>query len=299
MRTHQLFFLFLSIITSIQCSEKDEESALETTEELPRVRGSWSPYWSDLYHDGAPYESENFIVYSDKSSDQWRITVAGLAEKALVDIKTHLNVEAKDFDFVSTQLNKKIHILTNFDQWNIAVAYRDGIIIRSKDGPNFFGDHETWQKVFEHELTHVVEFLLIGDFNFRQANTVWMREGFGNYGARNFRIQTLAQLTEWQKKMQNVAGEGNPIDIRSWGNFPQSVIDSGTTGEYYGFFELAVRYLVDEEHGNGTSIEDLKAYLEDLGKGVDQDAAFTEHFGISQVVYRNDFWSLMEVYLSE
>ncbi|MEP1097402.1 MAG: hypothetical protein ABJG78_19955 [Cyclobacteriaceae bacterium] len=296
-KNRQRILVVLVMLVAIQCSEKEEDTV--TAPESTKLRGSWSPYWSTLFHDGVPYEGENFIVFSDKSSQEWRKTVAELAEESLLDIKTNFNLTDEDFRFVGTQPEKKIHILTNYDQWNIAVAYRDGIIIRSKDGPNFFGDHDTWHKVFQHEITHVIEFLLIGEFNQRNSNSVWMREGFGNYGARNHRIQTVAQLKDWQDTMKDVPGEGNPIRIIKWSDFPKSVVDNGTTGEFYGFFELGVRYLLDEENGNGTSIENLKAYFEDLAGGSNQNSAFTKNFGITVSEFRDSFWILMEDYLTE
>lgn len=286
--------LFLVAAFFSQC-DKDEDP--ETAQ--VKLRGTWSNGWPNLFHDGEPLEGENFIVYSDKSSQTWRQQLAELAEDARTDIMTRFNLKNEDFDFVAIQSNdRKIHILTNFDQWNIALAYRDGIIMRSKDGPNFFGDHQRWQYVFQHEITHVIEFLLIGTAKYSNASAVWMREGFGNYGARNHRIQTVEELDAWRDKMKDVSGEGNPISIITWSNFPQSVVDAGTTGEYYGFFELGVRYLLDEENGNGTSIENLKAYFEDIGEGIPYVTAFEKHFGLNHQDFKDNFWTLMSEYLN-
>ncbi len=306
MKTTLSLTLIALALIFVQCSGKGQEPEPipEEKEEEPgsvaqKFGGSWTSFRPSLFHDGASVEGENFIVYSDKSSQAWRETILGLAEESFLDIKTNFGLEDSDFRFVSTQPNRKIHILTNYDQYNRAEAYRDGLIMRSKDGPNFFGDHETWHKVFQHEITHVVEFLIIGIFDHSWANAVWMREGFANYGARNHRIQTVAQLAEWREKMKAVEGGGNPIEIKLWGDFPASVISNNTTTEYYGFFELAVRYLLDEEKGNGTSFEDLKAYFDDLGAGVDRDTAFRNHFGMTMTTFKNNFWALMERYLED
>lgn len=264
-----------------------------------KFRGTWSNSFPDLFHDGAPYEGDNFIVYSDKSSQEWRKTIAELAEISLKDVKEIFGVKEADFDFVSTQPEQKIHILTNYDQWNIALAYRDGIIMRSKDGPNFFGDHDLWQKVFQHEITHVVEFLLIGDPRFRQSNSVWFREGVANYGARNHGVQTVQQLEEWKLSNEKVDGKGNPISIIKWGDFPSSVTENGTTGSYYEFFELSVRYLVDSEKGNGTTIANVVDFYEDLGKGISLRKAFEDNYGMTLDSYEENWWKLMENYLSD
>jgi len=297
MKTKKIVTLSIFIFLSIQCSKDD--SVAEISQRTVKFKGSWTPFYPELFHDGSPFTGVNFIVYSEKSSQNWREEVAELAEQSLSDIKSRFNLNYEDFDFVGTQSDRKIHILTNYDQWNIALAYRDGIIIRSKDGPNFFGDHETWQKVFQHEITHVIEFLLIGDFSRRNANTVWMREGFGNYGARNHRIKTVGELRLWQEKMKDVPGQGNPINIKGWSDFPQSVIDGGNTGEYYCFFELAVRFLLDDVKGNGTNIDNLKAYYEDLGNGIPHESAFNTHFGLTLNEYQSNYWTMMEEYLKD
>ncbi|MEO9966519.1 MAG: hypothetical protein ABJF11_12055 [Reichenbachiella sp.] len=276
------------------CSDEKEENTTAT-----KWRGSWTPRYPNLYHDGEPVEGENFIVYSDKSSQTWRKEVAVKAEESLSDIMTRFDLKSSDFDFVPLQDERKIHILTNYDQWNIALAYRDGIIIRSKDGPNFFGDHQTWQYVFQHEITHVIEFLLIGTPSHSNSSSVWMREGFGNYGARNHRIQSVEELEAWREKMKDVEGEGNPISIVGWSDFPESVVSGGTTGEYYGFFELGVRYILDEEKGNGTNIDNLKAYFEDIGDGVSYKAAFLKHFNMDADEFRDNYWTIMKEYLEQ
>ncbi|MEP4091308.1 hypothetical protein [Reichenbachiella sp.] len=276
------------------CSKDDEPKTTQT-----KWRGTWSNGWPSLFHDGEPYEGENFVVYSDKSSQAWRKEVSEKAEESLTDIMTRFNLVNEDFDFVPLQSDGKIDILTNYDQWNRAVAYRDGIIIRSKDGPNFFGDHQMWQYVFQHEITHVIEFLLIGTPNRSNSSSVWMREGFGNYGARNHRIQAVEELEAWQEKMKDVPGEGNPIGIVVWSDFPESVTDANTTTEYYGFFELGVRYLLDEENGNGTNIDNLKAYFEDLGEGVSYRNAFKKHFNLDSDEFRDNYWTIMTNYLTE
>lgn len=295
-----LTYIVVSLIF-LQCSKNE---VIPQTGTAPiKLRGSWSNGWPNLFHDGKTVTSDNFIVYSDKSSQAWREELAQLAEVAFQDLKEFLDVNDSDFNFVSTQPNRKIHILTNYDQWGIAVAYRDGIIVRSKDGPNFLtgdgGSHAIWLNVLEHELTHVIEFLLIGEPAKNQASAVWMREGFGNYGARNHRTQTVQELRDWKELMRNVPGGGNPIDIEVWGDFPQSVIDNRNTLGYYPFFELAFRYLVDEENGNGTSIIDFKAYLEDLGVGVHRSTAFETRFGMTMTEFHDNFWTLMESYLGQ
>lgn len=71
-------------LCSIQCTDKGEEEKPQPTTQ--KLRGSWSPYYPNLFHDGEPFESANFIIYSDKSSPEWREEMAGIAEEYLSDI---------------------------------------------------------------------------------------------------------------------------------------------------------------------------------------------------------------------
>ncbi|MDW3193777.1 MAG: IPT/TIG domain-containing protein [Cytophagales bacterium] len=174
-------------------------------------QGSWNSFWNDRWHDGRPVESKNFIVYSEKSSQAMRRQIASEAEISFDDLKSIIDYQEGEFRFREDYETDQIHILADYNQqpW-VGLAYRDGFIIRARDSPRYNGDLERWKNVFQHEMAHVVEFLMIGEFQYRQANTVWMREGFGNYGARNHRVQTVAQLNTWRNQTRNLPGEGKP-----------------------------------------------------------------------------------------
>lgn len=260
-------------------------------------RGSWNSFWNDRWHDGNPVESENFIVFSEKSSEAMRQLIASEAETSLEDLKSIIDYQEGEFRFRQDYETEQIHILADYNQqpW-VGLAYRDGFIIRARDSPRYNGDLERWKNVFQHEMAHVIEFLLIGEFQYRQANTVWMREGFGNYGARNHRVQTVAQLNTWRNQTKELPGEGNPIAIRVWADFPQSVIDNNSFVEYYAYFELAVRYLLDP-NGHNKDISDLKAFYNDLGLGMNVQRAFEKHFEMNMNDFQEQYWELMEAYL--
>jgi len=151
-----------------------------------------------------------------------------------------------------------------------------------------------------HEMAHVFEFLLIGEYAYRQSNTVWMREGFGNYGARNHAIQTLEDMNNWRSERSSLPGGGNPIAIRVWADFPQDVLDAGggATTQWYRMFELSVRYLLDPE-GHGKTIQDLKNYYDDLCNGIPYHIAFESNFDLNMDDFQVNYWSLMEAYLQE
>lgn len=264
--------------------------------------GSWSSGWPQLRHDGKPFESANFMVFSEASSQPARTDMADLAESVLSEIKTQMDITHADFDFLPSYESEKIHIMADYDQmaWS-GFAYRDGIIIRALDSPRWTAaghTPESFRGLMHHELTHVVEFLLIGDPRYQQANTVWLREGFANYnsGPRPSTITTVDQVEAWRAKMSAVPGGGNPIGIRVWGDFPASVLEPNTTIEYYPFFELATAYLLDPA-GQGGAIADLKALYDDLGAGLGVDRALRDRFDLDVNDFEERFWDIMVDYL--
>ncbi len=283
-----LLFLFIG------CNSSEEETGLV-------YQGSWRVGWPELGHDGTPYESARFIVYSDKSTQATRVQVANDAENALDDLLDIFQIDFDaDLDFLPNYTSRKIHILSDYEQQtNGGLAYRDGLINRAPDSPRYkqFGTtREVWLRTLQHEISHVLEFMLIGDPKYQQANNVWLREGAASYGARIHTVQTIEQLDQWEKEMENIPGGGNPIKIHRWSDFPTSVRNSSSEINYYKFFELSSRYLVDPE-GNGTTKEDLKLLYEDLGEGIPFNNAFQNRFGMSVIEFENQWWEKMQDYL--
>jgi hypothetical protein len=179
------------------------------------------------------------------------------------------------------------------------LAYRDGVIIRATDSPRYRAagyTPDSYRSLMQHEVFHVVEFLLIGNPTHQQANDVWLREGFASYAADIHHVQTVEELDTWRERMKDVPGGGNPIGIHVWSNFPQSVLDSNSTIDYYRYFELAVRYLLDPV-GLGRTIEDHKALFEDLGQGVAFSNAFQRHYGLQLAVFQAEYWDRIRAYL--
>jgi len=59
--------------------------------------GSWTVGWPQVGHDGKPFESERFIVFSEMSSQASRQSVANIAEEALDDVLSILGVTYDEF----------------------------------------------------------------------------------------------------------------------------------------------------------------------------------------------------------
>ena len=141
----------------------------------------------------------------------------------------------------------------------------------------------------------MVEFLLMGVSGYQYANEGWLREGSASHLARIHTVRNRAQLKAWIVAQAAVPGGGNPIGIHVWNDFPASVLGANRTIDYYPFFKLAVRYLVDPE-GHGGTVEDLVALHEELGRGVPLPAAF-EAIGISLASFEASYFDLMRAYL--
>ena len=57
--------------------------------------GSW--YSRETWpHDGNPYESQHFIIYSDAASLESREELAGIAEELLAELITEFGIDAKE-----------------------------------------------------------------------------------------------------------------------------------------------------------------------------------------------------------
>ncbi len=264
--------------------------------------GSWTPYWPVLVHDGEPVETEHFIVFSNFSSADARLDLGTRADVLWPEILELYRVSPDAFTWLPSYDSHKIHLFADYGQMaQSGLAYRDGAIMRAIDHPNYlmFYTPESYRRVLKHEISHVVEFLLIGSSAYQQANSVWLREGAATYsGGAGSPVDTVDKLRTWRTNMANVPGAGNPIAIFTWTDFPQEIRDANRTIEYYPLFQLATRYLVDPL-GLGKTMDDLTAMYDDLGDGVAFEDAFQANFGLSVQVYEADFFNRMEAFLAK
>jgi hypothetical protein len=131
--------------------------------------GSW--YSRNRWpHDGRPYESRNFVVYSDAASTEARHRLAEVAEGVLAETIAEMGVDPQTmFRFPTGQKKIDVYAYRNHvpDWGGGARAYYAGLIIWSFDhAPE--ADKPTdlvhFRPVLKHELVHVVEALLKGRF---------------------------------------------------------------------------------------------------------------------------------------
>lgn len=306
-----LFFGMLSLMScgsssSGNSAEPDPFSDLDFSDSW-NSRFATDQYGGPFGHDGNPVISQNFMVISGTASQAERQYISDVAEESLAEVLEFLDITTDVFDFLPTYDEPKIHILAIKEQdFGPAdgFAYRDGAVILSRESPRYteIGHNETTHKyLIKHEITHVVESLLIGSPTFSGASDVWWREGFAQcmayYMGGQFRdmITTTSNLEEWQASHVDIPGGGNPIDVHIWDDFPQVILDTEEMWTYYKMFELTVRYLLDPD-GYGALPEDVLLY-DAMGDGVFFDGAMLDIFGLDIVTFEDNYWDIMFDYL--
>ncbi len=264
-----------SLITALAIAAcGDGGTAPTDTGAAPRLLydGSWVQAGFPFGHDGMPYESDNFIVYSGYSAQEERRYVALELEECFVELKASLDVTNHDeFDYPSQQ--DRIDVLTLKQQginvfWTGA-AYRYGLVVHAPDSPRYVREGYTrslYRQLLKHELTHVTEYLLVGTQGDQTWVEKWFHEGIATYlaGIPPNQVTQVAEVQTWLDEMSGLSGGGNPIAVKTVDHYPPEVrTDVAVLSKYYMFFELAVRYVFDP-HGHGASVEDVKAMYLDI-----------------------------------
>jgi len=264
---------------------------------------AWSVYtpfkWT---HNGKPYNSEHCIVYTDAASYELKTQVRNIADENFIEILQTFNFN-NFTDFRYPPGNHKIEIYINrFHDENINWAYWGGFIITIR--PSDIHDTRYYNYVdytSKHELMHIFEFLIEGTIEL--GTPTWFREGIavyiGNMGTVGIqKIDNSAELESWIQQYKNMPGEGNPIKIRQWEDFPQSVRDQNQTGKYYPFFGLAMEYLIDEK-GAGKSYQYILNLFYDVRNGIEFPVTFQLTFGFDVKEYETEFFNWMRIFHSD
>lgn len=288
-----LFFIFLAIvIVSAGCKSSPTSPSIPHTED-----GLWiiyTPYnWT---HDGHPYSSRYCMVYSDDASSEMKQQMAEIADerfRQIMQLFSFHNVSA--FRYPPGGAKIEIYINRNHTE-NIAWAYWGGFIITIRS-PEIIGHWYNYTVyTARHELTHIFEFLIEG----REVlgSDVWFKEGIAvHVGCLEHTgwqtINSISELESWISQNQNVPGQGNPIKIHQNEDFPPGA----DRHQYYRFFELAMRYLLDNQ-GMGKSLHDVMNLFYDLRDGKSFFVSFQDNFGIIVSDFEDEFYSRMRTYLS-
>jgi len=295
------------LLVSVTSGCADSTADAERSDTAQMVdSGSW--YVKERWpHDGHPYETQHFVVYSDGASLEARQRLAALAEEVYVEVIEEMGVDpATMFRYPADQ--DKIDLYAN--RYNVlegggARGYYAGVIIWSFDheASREATDVTTVRATLNHELVHVVEALLKGRFTGDVAVSdprrmpTWFSEGTAEAlsgGTTGGAPRTLDQIDGLIAEY----GRINPVAWRV--DLPPSEVFSSDAYPryYYPMAHLAVDYLLDPD-GLGKSPEDLAAVMRDMGGDVPFAEAFEDHVGISQSDYETQFFTLMDGYLPQ
>ncbi|MEJ2678171.1 MAG: hypothetical protein P8174_03740 [Gemmatimonadota bacterium] len=263
----------------------------------PPVSGLWARYTPfDWPHDGDPYQSSFFAVYSDAAGDtvkrQVGETADGLWGRLLGLFDMH---DSWIPAYPPGATGLEIYV-NRAQAENINWAYWGGFIItvRASDVTGPVRDYVVY--TVGHELTHELEFLMEG----REVlgADVWFKEGIavlvGCLESTAFQtIRTLGELESWIAGNADLPGRGNPVAIHGDSDYPAGA----DRHQYYRLFELAMRCLLDAR-GWGRSIGDVRGVFMDLANRVPFSTSFLERFELSVATFEAEFYDRLRAYLA-
>jgi hypothetical protein len=242
-----------------------------------------------MTHDNKILETNHFLIFSNASTDDNKVIFAKIAEEHLLDLINWFNISYADLrinpDDKDTKL--KIYAHTNTNQpgaWSGVKNY--GILFSAYGSPGWISNG------LKHELTHIVQLLIIGPENcIGSFPPPWFTEGIAEYFGRNVSscpspIDNLSELNGWKQTHKN------PVSIIEYSDMGES-----RWCEYYTMFGLALNYLLDPTGGN-INCEQVKQLYKDIAVNKNFNLSFEQNFNISVTEFENDLYDLLTNYLS-
>lgn len=248
------------------------------------VRESWP-------HDGSPFESERFVVYSDSASPEARKAAAEIAERLWSDLLVRFDVAESELLFPVGRDHIDIYVYKDRypDRWGMR-AFQAGLIAWSLDHGERSNDPADYAPVVEHELVHVLETLLKGrDSTVEPMVDTWFSEGLAEAvagGTSGGPVRGRDQLAELLAEHEGQ----NPIALK------RDAWYEADSEFHYPMFQLAVEYLLDPA-GGARSLADTRDLFADMADGATFEEAFGRHMGMPLDTYEAEFFALMDVYL--
>lgn len=278
--------VILVILVVLASCDKDPQTGIGNEPE----EGSWLIYsplkWT---HDGEPITGTFCKIYSDGANEDLKYMCLDFADRMFGEIMGLFQV--KDFgQFILPPENTRINVYINTThEENIAYAYWGTIFITVRT-PDL--NESLYEYLFKHELTHELEFMSEGTVNL--GTPVWFRESLAIYCGGGFnRITTVEDLDDWILENEDSDGQGNPLLIREWSDFPA---DADIDRYYWYAFDLVMRYLLDPR-GLDMKYTNVLGLFYDIRDGDSFDNSFRKNFNIELEVFENEFFSMIREYL--
>lgn len=260
--------------------------------------GSW--YVREPWpHDGNPYQSRRFVVYSDSASVQARRDLAEIVERVWDEILAEMSVDPGLLAMPPHQERFDIYAFKDRSPNWAGKAYYGGLIVSSPDRRVLFGlmptDLERLEATIKHELVHVVsESLLHGDGLAEPPWVpVWFFEGVAEVVSRGTGSGAITGKDHFDH-LTSTYGHLNPVSYQS-----DEGIEGGSaayTAYHYPMRRLAVEYLFDED-GYDVQLSEATSLLVDMAHGSTFDDAFSARMGLTVADYESQFFELMDDYL--
>ncbi|UCH15274.1 MAG: hypothetical protein JSV22_04720 [Bacteroidales bacterium] len=288
MQKHELLIFILVLISILTgCGDKEQDD-INNANEIEE--GSWLKYSPlDWTHDGNPVSGTHCKVYSDGAGQTLKLQCLEFADLMFEDILHQFSFDNFE-DLILPPENDKINVYINTEhEDNVAYAYWGTIFITIRTTEL---DTNRYEYLFKHELTHEFEFLIEGYVNL--GTDFWFREAIAIYcgGGFNF-INTVDDLEDWIIANENYPGQGNPIMIHAWEDFPEG---ADITGYYCEVFDITMKYLLDPK-GLNKSYNDVLNVFYEIREGNTFDNAFQNNFGLSLAVFEVEFYDRIRAYL--
>jgi len=309
MTTHKFFIILLFL--SLFCFRCEKNTTKPEAQQHRWISGI--PFYIDdekIEHDDRILETDNFLTFSDASSDEIKIIYSEMAESAFEEIKQAFEIQSsEELGILSDNSSTKITIFSDRYLNHSNMAFPLGFLLIALDSPitsSWCGGNQSrlrdwYQKDVKHETMHVMQWLFGLDWDSRLPWSqrwgrtwpeFWFSEGIAEYisGGSFQPIETLNQVNAWREDPQHI----NPIRIRRSNDSP---VPDSRIGEYYPMFGLAVRYLLDDA-GMGKSSADVKEMYLDMRKTSSFRESFEKSMGISVAYYEEHFFELIDNFLN-
>jgi hypothetical protein len=281
--------MLVLLVTLGGCGESSSDFEPVAPEDMV-ASGSW--YAREAWpHDGQPYESAHFVVYSDAAAPDAREATAEIAENLWSDLLIRFDVDEAELVFPAGRDRIDIYVYKNRypERWGMR-AYQAGLIAWSLDHDRRSTDRDGYAPVVEHELVHVLETLLKGrDSTIEPMVDTWFSEGLAEAVAGG----TSGGPVRGRDQLSNLlaAHDGqNPIALK------RDSMYEADNDFHYPMFQLAVEYLLDPQ-GGGRSLEDARDLFLDMADGTTFEEAFGRHMGMPLDRYEAEFFALVDGYL--
>jgi len=254
-------------------------------------------------HDGRIFESNSVLTFSDASREEMKVLFSKSAEEDLREVMTSLDVAAPaELGLSSSDPNSKIKIYARryapYDTGAWIGVQNAAIMFDAIDcqrlSPDLAANHLYVRRGLKHEITHMVELLIVGPQNVLTSwPPCWFNEGLAEHESGGVSscpapITTVDQLDAWFADPNH---SRHPLEIQEFEDIP-----AGQGCQYYTLFGLVVDFLLDPQ-GGGRTGADIKAMLRELAQSHDFSGAFANHMGMSVATLHDNVRDLLAAWL--